>query len=497
MSGASLLDRIAAVAAARPEAPAIRFEERTVTYGELMSAADCGAGRLAALGIGHGARIGTLCGNAPEMLSLWLAAARLGAIFMPLNPVLTPAELAGILGQAAPAALVAEPRLRGALDAAAAAAGIAVPVLAPEALREPGPAAPPAGPGGGRDAVLLCYTSASTASPKGVLASHDSVTATARAFAELWSVEPGDRFLLALPLSYTYGLVSAALTALHAGASVLLLDRFDPGRLLAAGRRHGASILLAVPTMYAMIVEYAAATGRSGDLAGLRLAASAGARLDEATARRWAGLFPSPIQEFYGMSEVAPVTGCHLGRGDRPRPGTVGPLAPGAEARIVDAVGKPVPAGGEGTLLVRSPALMLGYWRRPDLDAQAWRDGWLDTGDRAAVDDDGYYRILGRDREIINRGGLKVSPAEVEAALLQHPAIAAAAVLGIPDPAFGEQVKAAVVLRPGGVATAAAIREHCRTRLADFKIPSQIVFLAALPVGPTGKIAKRDLVDAE
>jgi long-chain acyl-CoA synthetase len=501
MSASNLFDVVDDISRSRPGQAAVIIGDRAVTYGELLANSEAIAGRLVDLGVAPGARVGVLCFNGPTVLALCLASASIGAIVVPFNPALRAPEIAYVIEHADPTVIVVDERLRAVLAAANAEARAVVPAAAfGDFLPSVRPTARPGRRDSvacGNDPVALCYTSASTASPKGVLSSHASLIATTRAFHAMWSVDAMDRVVLALPLAYAYGLATTAMTALTAGATIVLLEKFDAPHLFAAVGLHRATIFTGVPTMYAMLADYAAATGRAGDLASLRLAISAGAGLPAATAQRWKDLFGMPISEMYGMSEIAPVAGYHVGRGDALRPGSVGRLAPGVEARIVDDAGSAAPTGAEGRLLVRSPALMLGYYRRPELTAAALHDGWFDTGDRAIVDDAGYYRIVGRGKDIINRGGLKVSPAEVEAVLLRHPAVREAAVLGTPDPAFGERVKAVLVLETGQAASVTEIRQHCRAYLADFKIPAVVVFVAALPVGATGKVAKRDLVDLE
>src|SRR5262249_31134073 len=193
--------------------------------------------------------------------------------------------------------------------------------------------------------------------------------------------------------------------------------------------RHRPSILMAVPMMYAMLVEHAASSRPPDNLSSLRLALAGGSKLQRSTAQRFHELFGLPITEFYAMTEIRPIAANNVPGLDKP--GSVGRLAPGVKARILDDSGRAVAPGVEGTLVVRSPTLMLGYYRRPDMTAAVMRDGWFDTGDRAMVDADGFYWLVGRDSEVINRGGAKISPAEVEAVLLQHEAVRDAAVVGI------------------------------------------------------------------
>jgi long-chain acyl-CoA synthetase len=273
------------------------------------------------------------------------------------------------------------------------------------------------------------------------------------------------------------------------------MERFDAPRALELIETHRCSVFLGVPTMHAMLAEAVRLSKRRFDLSSLTMPISSGARLTAQVAADFLETIGVPINEFYAASEIRPVFAYDLARGQTPRGGTVGPVAPGVEARIVGDDGGPVPVGVEGNLFVRSPTLMIDYYRDPALTASVMRDGWFDSGDRASIDADGIYSIGGRNKEMINRGGAKVAPAEVETVLLAHPRVREAAVLGVPDAAFGEQVKAVVVLHPGEPVSASSLRQHCRARLADFKVPGIVVFVDTLPVGPTGKLLRRALID--
>lgn len=469
----------------------------------LLAEADRVAGGLVAGGLRPGDCVSVLSDNRPELLILYLALARAGALYIPINPNLAPPEIAYILDHATPSAVFLSAAMQPLFEAAQGLAGHrpAIRTL-DEAAGEKSDwqrlavSAPlGASRAGGTDGAVVCYTSATTGSPKGVEASHAAEYESARAFTQLWALGAGDCMLNGLPLAYIYGLTTAALTSLVAGIPFVLMERFEGPAALALIEAHRCTVFPAVPTMHAMLVECALLSKRRYDLSSLRLPVSSGARLPAQMADQFRAAFGVPIYEFYAASECRPIFGWDLSRGDEPRQGKVGPLAPGVSARILDDQGAPAPVGSEGNLFVRGPTLMTGYYRNPQLTGAVLRDGWFDTGDRAAVDADGNHTIGSRNKEMINRGGAKVAPPEVEAVLLAHPAVREAAVLGVPDSAFGEQVKAVLVLQPGMDATVAEIRRHCRAQLADFKVPGIVVLVDALPIGPTGKLLKRALVD--
>jgi long-chain acyl-CoA synthetase len=495
MAPSNLFDVVAQAAAADPSRLAIRFGDRDISYRSLVEAADRTAGALKARGVEAGDRVAIHARNCPEILTLYLAVARLGAVYVPINPELSAPEIAYILDHALPKLLFGDAVL-GATREAAFSQGqhrpsmIDLGVFDAFAKHAPlGDSAPGAGHG-----LVICYTSGSTGRPKGVYASHAVEIASAAAYAETWDIGPADRVLIGLPLAYIYGLTTAALTTLCAGGTIILLERFNPVRALEAIARERVTTFMGVPTMYGMMIDHAAESGKNYDVASWRLPISAGAALPSTVRDRFRALFGRDINEFYALSEVRPVFAFNVRRGDPLKHGYVGKPAPEVEARLVGDDGRDCATGQEGDLLVRSPTLMLGYYRDPELTAAAIKDGWFHSGDRAVRDEADNFAIVGRTKDIIIRGGAKISPAEVEAALSLHPAIRQAAAFGAPDALYGEQVKAVVALRENCAATIEELQAHCREHLAAFKVPSIIEFRAELPVGPTGKILKKALL---
>jgi long-chain acyl-CoA synthetase len=502
MVSENLFDAIAAARPRRPDHTGLIVGDETLTTPDLLAAADRVAGGLVASGLRPGDRVAILSDNRPELLVLYLALARAGALYVPINPNLAPPEIAWILDRATPHAILVSDAMGPRYNDARALARHAPDLLSldppPHAIadwqRLAGHAPLGESRGGGRDGVIVCYTSATTGTPKGVCASHAAELASARSFEQLWALGPDDVLLNGLPLAYIYGLSTVALTGLVAGVPAVLMERFEGPKALELIERHRCTVFAGVPTMHAMLLECRRLSKRSADTSSLRLPVSSGARLPATVAEQFRATFGVPIYEFYASSECRPIFAWDLSRGDVPRQGCVGPCAPGVEARLLDDAGQAVPDGTDGNLFVRGPSMMTDYYRDPELTAAVLRDGWFDTGDRARREPDGSHTIGSRNKEMINRGGAKVAPPEVEAVLLAHPAVREAAVVGVPDPAFGEQVKAVLVLKPGVAPGVADIRRHCRERLADFKVPGIVVFVDALPTGPTGKVLKRALV---
>jgi long-chain acyl-CoA synthetase len=297
-----------------------------------------------------------------------------------------------------------------------------------------------------------------------------------------------DRGLCALPLFHCFGqnFIMNALVA--AGGMLLLQERFVPADFLAAAARHRATILYAVPTMYIVLL---AAGLAAHDLSSLRLAFSAAAMLPGEIEQRWTAATGLPISQGYGLTESSPFATYNHEHAHRP--GSVGTPIENVEVRVVDEQDREVPDGTLGEIVIRGPNVMRGYLGKTEDTAAALRGGWLHSGDIGHRDGDGYFHVVDRVNDMINVAGFKVFPREVEEVLFEHPSVAEAAVLGRPDPVKGEVVRACVVLRPGQSATAEELIARCRGRVAPYKLPVVLEFLAALPKSPTGKILKKNL----
>jgi long-chain acyl-CoA synthetase len=294
-----------------------------------------------------------------------------------------------------------------------------------------------------------------------------------------------------LPLFHVFGLTCGLNVSVASAATLTLLPRFDPGKALDIFQRDSVTIFEGVPTMYAAILHHTDADPAKA--ATLRVCVSGGAAMPVEILRGFEDRFGCMILEGYGLSETSPVVS--FNHPDQVRkPGSIGTPIEGVQMRLVDDQGRTVPPGEIGEIAVRGHNVMKGYWGKPEATAQALDpDGWFRTGDMARVDDDGYYYIVDRKKDLIIRGGYNVYPREIEEVLHEHPAVVEVAVIGIPHPDLGEEVGAAVALKPGASATPEELRAFARERVAAYKYPRRVWLVDALPKGPTGKILRREV----
>ena len=494
------LDALADHCRDQPEKVAIQFiGGPPVTYGQLEAAANRSANALLALGIEPGDRVAVQLPKSLAFIYLHLAALQIGAIFLPLNPAYPPAELRYFLADSGARLLIADAKDQPSIDPITDGLPEHRKTIYLDKPAESGGdwlAGKPAGrprprPRDPRQTAMMLYTSGTTSRPKGALISHGNLSANIESLHEAWGWRADDVLLHVLPLFHVHGLVVALHGALHAGASARLLPSFDAAAALEMLRSGRFSVFMAVPTMHRRLLQQAA--GGRFDLSRLRLMTSGSDRLPDDLFFGYQETFNVTLLERYGMTE----TGMNLSNplhGER-RVGSVGRPLPGVSARIVDRQSeKPLPAGQVGELQIKGAHVFERYWRQPQKTAEAFsEDGWLRTGDLAQRESDGYYTLKGRAKDLIISGGLNVYPPEVELALMEHPAVAACAVIGCPDEEWGEQVLAAVIPRPGSEADEAEIRAFCRERLAHYKAPRRLLFVDALPANALGKIQKAKL----
>ncbi|HZS93959.1 MAG TPA: AMP-binding protein, partial [Chloroflexota bacterium] len=343
--------------------------------------------------------------------------------------------------------------------------------------------------------AVLLYTSGTTGRPKGAELTHDNMSTNARTMATtLVKATPEDVIMGCLPLFHSFGLTCALNTAVFAGASLALLPRFDPVKVLETIEREKVTVFEGVPTMYAALLH--APNAAQYDTGSLRTCISGGSAMPVELLRQFEATFGAPILEGYGLSETSPVAS--FNHPDRERKvGSIGTQVAGVRMRVVDDAGRDVPVGEIGEIAIQGENVMKGYWRRPAETTAAIPDGWFRSGDLARADEEGYFYIVDRKKQLIIRGGYNVYPREVEEALYEHPAIAEAAVVGIKHPTLGEEVGAAVALAPGKTATAEELRAFAGERVAPYKCPRYVWFVDALPKGPTGKILHREIVPPE
>jgi len=490
-----LYDALVRSTAANPAAPALRYRDRTISYGELLAAVDGFAGGLTALGIGKRARVALLLPNGPQFVIAYLGAGRAGATVVPLNVLYRPDEARYIMADAEVEVLItAEPfrPLVQALRPLAPALKHVVMVGEAQEGETAFDAVCAHAPGKGaalsdRDLAVIIYTSGTTGRPKGAMLTHRNLLANAASCAAVLHVTPDDCFLSALPLFHAFAAMVFMVLPLTVGARSHLVDRFLPAHMLQVLQESGATVFGGVPSMFGLMLQLAQQA--TPDLSVLRLCVSGGAPLPPEIWTAFECAYDVKMVEGYGLTEASPVVAVNPPDGIR-KPGSIGLPLPGISVKVVDEKGRAVEPGIIGELAVRGENIMRGYLRRPEDTKQVLRSGWLHTGDLARQDEDGYLYIAGRKKELIIVGGLNVYPGEVERVLVEHPAVLEVAAFGVPDPARGEAVWAAVVLRPETQATEKELQAFCREKLASYKVPRGIDIRPDLPKNALGKVQR-------
>ena len=468
----------------QPSKAAVRTADRGITYADLDSSVTCLARHLLDRGLRPGDRVAVHWSNSIETVQLLLAAFRAGLIAVPINLRLKSPEIAYIFEHSAARTCFSEPALVAVAEGSCSSGDPEIVTQFPTVMIKPGPL-PEVDPA--QPAVIL-YTSGTTARPKGVTHTHRSLLAITLLWASL-PMGPGDSVLVMTPLAHVLGL-TIVLTALHQGATAILLRTFDPAAALDLIDRFRCTNLGGVPAMISFVVEEQVRHPR--DVSSIRHAGAGGDTVPAPLQRRFQNVFAIPLREGYGLTESGPVT---FNPSADIRIGSIGSPAPGVEVRIIDRHGHDVPPGETGEILVRSLANCIGYWNDPAATKCLLDDGWLHTGDLGSRDEDGYYWFKGRLKQLIIRGGSNISPQEVEEALLQHPAVLEAGVVGAPHCVYGEVPVAGVALRAGHLVNEDQLRVHARKLLADYKVPQRVFLLPELPKGLTGKVDRRSLRD--
>ena len=466
------------------------------SYAELdLLAGRAGAGLLN-LGIGPGDKVGLCAPNSAEWLALYFGALKAGAVAVTLSHLLSPPELNLLLAHSRPKVLfTTNDRLYelrsvqkdigleniictggrgGDLDFEGLLANGSVPISAIE--RQAG------------DTACILYTGGTTGTPKGVLLSHENVRTAVHNVAYYERSTPQDRALCFLPFNHVFGQMHIMNATIYSGGGLVLLPGFDLEGVLQTIAHSGVTKLYAVPTVYVRLLQVPDIKER---LASVRYCFSAAASMAQEVVNQWREVTGLDIYEAYGMTETASlVTYNHY---YQHKVGSVGSPAGTTEVCIQDQQGDPLPAGQEGEICVRGRNVMQGYLDNPKATAEAIKQGWLHSGDVGYLDEEGYLFIVDRLKDLIISGGENVYPREVEEVLYQRPEVAECAVIGLPDPEYGERVTAYLVLKPGGQLDRAALKAFCRENLAPFKVPKDFIALASLPTSPAGKILKREL----
>ena len=484
---------LSAAVADGPDRPAVRLDDLALTYAFLDAGVARAAGFLRAKGVGPGDRVGLQMPNVPYFPVLYFGALRLGAVVVPMNPLLKAREVAYHLSDSGAKVLLAWHGFAEAAEGGAEQAGAECVIAKPGEFEPLLGAADPVDDITERaddDPAVIIYTSGTTGTPKGATLTHANLAAGAETARDLVDADENTVTLATLPLFHVFGMNSVMNVSVRSRGQITLLPRFDPAKTLELIQRDKVTTFAGVPTMYTALLHHA---GReSYDVSTLELCVSGGSALPVEVLRGFDEAFGAKVLEGYGLSETTGMGSFNLPDRER-KPGSIGVPIGGTEFRLVDDDGADVAAGEPGEIVMRGPFVMQGYWNREDATRDTIRDGWFHTGDMATVDDDGFYFIVDRKKELIIRGGYNVYPREIEEVLYEHPAVREAAVVGMPHDELGEEVAAAIALKAGAEASADEIRQFAKERVAAYKYPRRVWFVEELPKGPTGKVLKREI----
>ncbi|MBS1678367.1 MAG: long-chain fatty acid--CoA ligase [Actinobacteria bacterium] len=492
--GTNLASIVGASAARDAAAPALRLGGRTLTFGDL----DDGSARVATLlrehGLRPGDRVGVMLPNVLEFPLAYYGVLRAGGIVVPMNVLLKRREIAFYLEDSGAKLILAWHGFAGEAREGAADAGAELITVEPEQFAATLAALEPTTETAAvddEDTAVILYTSGTTGKPKGAELSHVNLLRNCEVNARTnTTVGQGDVVLGALPLFHSFGQTVSMNASVLVGATLTLVPKFDPGEALETMARDHVTHFYGVPTMYGALLHHPDAG--SYDLSSLRVCMTGGSSMPVEVLRGFEDAFGTIVLEGYGLSETSPVACCnHPGR--ERKAGSIGTPIEGVEMQVLDEDGAAVPQGEVGEIVIRGHNVMKGYWERPEATAEAMRGDWFHSGDLGRVDEDGYFYVVDRKKDMIIRGGYNVYPREVEELLYEHPAIREAAVVAVPHPEWGEEVGAAVVLEPGAEVAPEEISAWVRERIAAYKYPRLVWFMDALPKGPTGKILKREI----
>jgi acyl-CoA synthetase (AMP-forming)/AMP-acid ligase II len=480
-----LFDPVSAAPAIRGVSPPLQL-----TYQALAEQVERLAGQLRSAGIEPGGCVAMILPNSPAFLVLLLALVRARLTAAPLDPASKADELRVLLEDLHSRAIITDGSISAVSEVAS---GLGLPVWqvdagSSEKISLPGPLASPQRslePPLAGDVALILHTSGTTSRPKAVPLTHANVLHSVLTVAAHYALTPADGSLVVLPLFHGHGLIGAALAALASGGTAIVAPRFSASQFWVQYRTYHATWYTAVPTIHQILLGCADRDGAPDQ--GIRFIRSCSSALAPSVLASLEKRFCAPVLEAYGMTEAAHQVASNPLPPRARKPGSVG-MSTGVELAVVDEKGTRLKANSPGEVVVRGTSVMRGYLDNPEANANAFLDGWFRTGDLGAFDGDGYLSLTGRIKELINRGGEKIAPAEIEDVLLAHPAVAEAAAFGVPDPKYGEEVWAAVVLK--GDVDADQLQAFCRTRLADFKVPKVIRILPALPRNALGKVER-------
>lgn len=487
-----LIQEISQYADTNGEAIAIVDESRRVTYAQLSFEVEGRAHGLRKVGVVPGDRIAVVAENSAAYLIAILAIWTVDGVPMTIYSSTSEDDLRATLTDADPVLVYADDRTHGLVQAAA---GDRIPVARLDLAESPTSLSTSAAqtPDHFRDELaLVCYSSGTTARPKAIMLSSKAILNSAHTFAETWRLTAADVTLVCLPMAWLFGLTTASITTLAAGGTVVSLKRAKPELIVDTIHDHGVTFLPAVTTVLTKLANHLDTTVAPDLTSTLRLIVSGGEPRNEESFERLRTHVGVPVHDNYCASEMQPLVTYDPVVDPEPRRGASGKLVPRSELRILNAAGQPVSTGEVGEGFSHGPGIMLGYWNDPEATAAAiTKDGWYRTKDLLRFDEDGYVHVVGRTSDMIIRGGSNVSPGEIEQHLRKHPAIADIAVVGMPDPLYGEEIVAVIQSREAEAFDADELRRFATTGLAGFKVPTRYVRVDSLPHNATGKVNRK------
>ncbi len=486
-------DTLTAAAQADPDHPAVKLDDIVISYGMLEAAVARAAGVMRDKGVAEGDRVGMQLPNVPYFPIVYFGALRLGAVVVPMNPLLKDREVGYHLSDSGARLMFGWHQFADAAVAGSEEAGTECITVTPGEFEQLVGSAEPVEEVTERaddDAAVIIYTSGTTGTPKGATLKHSNLGTGADVARDLVDAKPDWVALATLPLFHVFGMNSVMNVAIRSRGMMTLVPRFDPGKVLEVIERDHVTSFAGVPTMYAALLHHP--DRERHDVSSVNLCVSGGSPMPVEVLRGFDDAFGAKVLEGYGLSETTGMGTFNTPDRER-KPGSIGVPVGGTEIRLVDSEDNDVPSGEPGELVMRGPFVMTGYWGRDDATEEVMRGGWFHTGDIATLDEDGYYFIVDRKKDLIIRGGYNVYPRELEEVLYAHPAVREAAVLGVPHESLGEEVGAAVALKEGEQASVEELRDYMKQKVAAYKYPRVIWLVDELPKGPTGKILKREI----
>ncbi|UOQ43488.1 fatty acid--CoA ligase family protein [Halobacillus salinarum] len=507
----NLSEQLDNVAQMNPSKDAYIFQGQKVSYGEFNASVNHFASYLKSLSYEKGDHIALVCGNSPVFMIGFYGALRAGLTVIPINPTYTIAEMNYILKNGDVRAVITLDALMEKFEhmdhmlevqryfVADSSTGVD---LTSSSLRDKMKSFTEVLEVGGKQAfsppvlkeeevAVILYTSGTTGKPKGAMLTHKNLYSNASDVGDYLQFSSSDQVVAALPMFHVFCLTVALNAPLMRGGTVLVIPKFSPQAVFSAVEKFHATVFAGVPTMYNYLLQ--AGKDRAGSFNTIRLCISGGSSMPVALLHHFEKQFNVRVSEGYGLSEASPVTA--FNPLDKPRkPGSIGTNILNVENKVVDELGEEVPAGEVGELIVRGPNVMKGYYKMPEETAVSIRDNWLYTGDMARMDDEGYFYIVDRKKDMILVGGYNVYPREVEEVLYEHPDISEAAVVGSPDPEKGE-VAVGFVVTSNSALSEEVLIDFCKEHLVKYKVPAKIEFMEELPKNTTGKILRKSLRD--